>query len=497
MNLERAQTPTPRKSAPPLDPKSFSEKRLERATRHVVDLWFPPNPEVLKRIKTGLEDGSYELDISFLISEIKSDFSIFVYCLRQLGTMLKEQGLKPPAGLNPVEMLRFVGLDALKAILLVDERQISKHTLGVSNELQSRRTQEAFISASTAEVLCEHEKIDGELGFSCGLLRQLGYTLIAWNYPTVYRRVFSGLTESQSLDNELSKALGFSPMLLAMTVVRKWGLGLEVETALGIPAEDPQSESKIGKILEKFCTIGEALARANDPDHYPTARSDWELARVEIETRLGREGFKFIQEKVKDHLEDYVKLLPNFFKATIELDPEQRVQAHAERTLLKNNPNVEHCFPALKARFKELYAHIYPGSVSRENLRFLVKNVIPLAGFSGGAIFTLDPGTMELTPRLKLGSVVLRELEPLRYSVDFPNSDPIVTAYRLDSPIMESMETEHHGAVTFFAGVVGTQERTGVLYLEVPSELMEDPQMNSLLHFKAIRQALNDCLGLS
>src|SRR5262249_37415849 len=153
------------------------------------------------------------------------------------------------------------------------------------NELQALRFRESLLSASAAEILASKNAIDPEDGFSCGLLRQLGLTLIAWNYPRVYNRAMECITPNEGLDFQLQKVLGFSPSLLGLTFAQRWNLSDEILVALGdrkkrfsVSASERSDSGAqhVGEMLSKICEVSEALARANDPEHYPTALRDWE-----------------------------------------------------------------------------------------------------------------------------------------------------------------------------------------------------------------------------
>lgn len=481
-----------------LPSKDFYEKRLERACKHVTDLWFPANPELLRRIRQGLQDGSYDLDLGFLINEVKSDFALYTYCLKEISRLMREEKLSPPENATPSQLFQFAGLDTLKEILYVSETTVSKHSLGSINDLQSGRMQEAIISASSAEVFCKAHKIDPELGFSAACLRQLGLTLIAWNYPTVYRRVITSLSKNQHLETELAKILGFSPSLLAVTLIKQWGLTAALEEVVSKPLDESDERISLDVMasrLERICKIGEALARANDPEHYPSAVNDWVFAKGEVQKALGHEGINLIQERVRDFADNYLMILPQSFSASLDVNPEGKLLNGNERRLLENNPYVEHLFPELKLRFNELYTQLNPASISKDNLRFLLKTIVPLAGFSGVCVYTLDPGTSSLIPHLKMGKLELKTPEPLEFNSRASSSDPIVTAFKLESLISEEVDLLDKEPLTYFATSFGAPDHVGVLYLEAPSAVAENQNFNLTLHVKAIRQALNDSLN--
>jgi hypothetical protein len=201
---------------------SFESRRLQRALTHVSNFWFPPNAHLLGQIKTGLNDGRYELGMEFLLQDVKRDYALYMYLLRELAHMLRKDGVEVKFS-EPLRLLESAGMERIRKILSVDKRAISQHDPEVLTEFQARQFEASLISASTAEVLCEHGEMAPDSAHLTALLRQLGLTLIAWNYPIVYQRALVAQSQDKNLDDLISEKLGFSPVMLAVTVVREWG----------------------------------------------------------------------------------------------------------------------------------------------------------------------------------------------------------------------------------------------------------------------------------
>lgn len=478
-----------------------TSRRLERAREHVERMWFPVNMALLEKIKQGFKEGLYDLDVDFLIVELKSDFSLFAFCLKNLLTQIREKKIAPPPADmldNPVGLLRWAGVATLRKLLETDPKKISIHSLTETTEFQSSCLKEAMISSSTAELMAGNELLGSELGFACGVMRQLGLTLIAWNYPTVYRKALAAATETQhSIDEVLSQLLGFSPLLLANTLATSWGLKSELVDGDGKPDTPPSHLQSVATRLHHICEVGEALARASHPEIHPGAAKDWDMARTEIEHNLGEQALKIITEKVRDNCESYFNAYPELFHDLDEIDPEARIVVVRQRRSQKRNPFLKNCAPALRKVIENLYADIEEGPVSRENISSLVRDIIPLAGFSGGCIYTLDPGTMTLSPRLKIGLLAKNDIKPVLYKPNTPSDDPIISAFQCQTPVIEDASLDLSNDLTLIAGALGDRQRTGVLYLEAPAFLHDDGESLMLLHFKAVRQALQDVLRLT
>jgi hypothetical protein len=481
---------------------TVSSRRLEKACQYVSDLWFPVNSELLAKLKMGVKGGVYDLNPEELVTGITSDFSLYMYCLRELLNLLKQEGAKIPPLSNPVEVLRQAGIEKLKSILSVEEHQISKHNFESIDEFQSLRLGESLISASAVSVMSESSKKDQETGYSAALLRQLGLTLIAWNYPSIYKDALSNITEFASLDLLITEKLGFSPTLLAIRLLVSWGVPIAYCEAVFMmdDQEETNEEESINNILSgslaKICQVGEALARANNPKVYPTAEKDWEMAKSEIESRLGKDGIQLIQDALNDNIENYLTFMPELFNGGLVLDPELH-NAEKQRSVVgSRNPYVILCKESLKNQLTHLYLNMPEGVISENSLADLIRNIIPTSDFTGGYIYSIDPGISMLVPQTKFGTVLLKEAKMVDYSLVTSNGDSVSVAFRSNDPVVEYGLTRSKEYLTGITGILGYSSRVGVLYLEIPQALYGDGERTYLHAFKAISQTINDCLNL-
>lgn len=476
--------------------KLFTDRRVERAADYVSDLWFPVNPDVLGRIRADLDAGAYNDDTGSLFADVRQDFSLFLYCLRELTGMLRAIGATIPA--NPRELFHTAGLDRLKAVLAIDEQSISLHRINSMSPLQRSRFEEALLSASTAQALAEAHHLDGSACFSAALLRQLGLTLIAWNYPNVYERAVQSLGEIGDLDLAITKILGYSPCLLAVRILENWGLHAELMSALDPMAPDWfESDTLVGATaaptFASICTVAEALARANHPDLYPTAEHDWNRARAVITRELGPDGLRVVRSIFLENCAGYVGLFSSVFRGGTMLDPEYRQFSHRHAGLLNRNPYITQCRPHLEKRLTAFYEELARSSdISQLQITALAHEIIPSAGFTGGRVYTIDPGLSKLVPQLSFGQPRTTSLE----WVDATTlSDPIARAFESIAPITAEHVIEDLRLVSI-AGVLGYSQRVGVVSLELPRQIFIQSTAAYLLHFKAVTQSFNECLKL-
>lgn len=480
------------KSSPnhPLPIKGSSaeiEKRL-------LDNWFPVNPQLLAKIRNNLSDGNYRDDCDTLIEHLKSDVSLFTYCLRKLIELTKENSLPE----NPIDLIRASSFEDLRDILSCQDEDISTHRLQDITHDQAHCIQNIIVSTSTAATLCERENLSSDLGYFCALLRQLGLTLIAWNYPHVYQRTLCTINDGDNLDEALSRYLGFSPALLGITIARKWGLSQAIRHAVGDPqtkedVSDPQAEYR-GAALERICLLGEALAQASAPDHLPLPHKDWDIAKAELERKLGTLGFELLQEKIYQASQAYLNYVPQFFETPkLEIKPPPPPTAIGLH-LLTRNVYLTQCPAKLRAAIERAYAQVDDHAISKDVLISICRSIIPLGGFPRGCIYLIDPESQTLVPRLAIGTATLNDYKPIGYS---SNNDNIVSkAYRSSSPMHEDKALHNGQLVLQVCGILGEVQKNGVLYVEIAESMVGQHATNIAGRFKAIKQLLCDCLNL-
>ncbi len=491
------------------------EENLERAVRHVSNNWLPPQKEVLDQVRKQLDAGAYDDNSKTLGDDLKSDFALYMYCLRELSAIAEKdneeqsrfRGHEEAAlKLTPKQLFERADIGMLREILSKPDSEISTHSIAGMNELQALRFRESLLSASAAEVLASKNDIDPEVGFSRGPLRQLGLTLIAWNYPRVYSRAMESITSNEGLDFRLQKVLGFSPSLLGLTFAQRWNLSDEILLALGDkkkrftskPSERADSASQqVGEVLSKICEVSEALARANDPEHYPTALQDWEDAEEAIAAQLGPEGIQNIFNRAKKHCKDYLRTSPelqDFTETTVI--KERIVDSRYATTKIEKNVHLKACPPAVKELITKLYFQLKPNKILKKNIRTLVFDIIPACGFKKGCIFMLEPASRMLGPSIKFGELSPERTRAIKLSSALSHFDLVSSAFSLKSPLREEGVGADGRRTTMVACSLGNAAPMGVLYLETSEDFATNFGPDPMPVFRALRQALSDCLNL-
>ena len=468
---------------------SFSERRLQHALTYVSDYWMPFNSDLCRQILTKLDAGQYHSQQDSIVLDIQGDLSLFLYCIRRLRSQINNETARALA--SPVDLLHQSSLAQLQEILENDIPTATAHLYEQGGELQIDRIREAILSISSAEVLSQHSGIDRETAYSAALFRQLGLTLVAWNYPLVYRQSLLRLRSGDQLELRLAETLGFTPTTLALRLLSEWGFRSKEYDHFGLKDGANEHPTDINCSLVKLCKVGEALARAQHPETYPDARNDWDLAIREITSQLGADGIEQIQERYEENIENYVSFMPHLFESGLMTHYEKDYPSEST-----SNPYLTRCRPRVRRALATFYSQLDKQKLTTVQLRQLVFRIFPLGGFTGGCVYTADPGNFLLIPQLTVGNVRLRKITAIDYSLSKSHADAIALAYESSEAILEYNKSDRGDLFTGIAGLFGYSQNIGVLYLEIPGIHLSNPQEKPLIHFNAFRFALGDCFIL-
>jgi len=456
---------------------------------HLSNAWFPSHPELLKSIKEKLKNNAYHRDVSLLVEDIRTDFSLFAYCVRELAFLVSRGGADDESGLDPLKILRKAEFSQLEQILAAEADSISKHSWATLGELEGHRLMQAMLSAVTAEALSAGQALDPDMAFSCALFRQLGLTLMACNYPHIYARALTRNETPEALDQWLGNVLGVRPSRLGLMLARKWGLSKTLRRGLGerLDAESTAVQT-VGEKLEKLCEIGEALARVSDPSCRTALNDDWSKARRGITETLGPHGLQVIFQHIEKRCLLYKEHYPRLFEQPVCAEVDLLLREAYGRSRFERNIYLPRCPAFLQERLADLYQKLDGCSINSQAVQDLIRHCAWEVGFIRGCVFLLEPETGNLEPRLLMGDSERCIYRPTRRSIESQLEDPVVKAYNSEAVLMAG------GATVYLAGALGSLERIGVLYLEIPKAVVEARGVSVIDCFCAINQALSDCL---
>lgn len=459
-------------------------RRIERALQHVVRPWFPINQDVLTSIRANLDNGTYDANPAQLLNDLKGDFALFTFVVKELGIQAMQQKIDSKILNNPVELIRWGGPAKIKEAIAPDKKLPSTHSLHWSEPFQVARLRETAVIASTAAVLSEKKDLDPEVGFSRGVIREIGLNLIAWNYPTLYSKVLNSLTPETTLDEELSKELGFTPSLLAMRVLRPENPDM--------PEGEVQEEPASWAAYDELCNVGEALARAENPETYPSAQNDWQKANQYLTENAGTDALDLIKERAIQQSKRYQEALPEVFNTLENFNPKRNIDVHQRMSAVIADQDFRLCPPHIQEALRTLYNDIDGYAVNKSAIQTLLKSIIPQAGFTGGCVFVIDPSTASLKPRTIIGQVSLRQVQ----NISLDPGDLAVAALGQTEPLFDLKEEGMSPPIEGIYSSLGGQRKVGVLYLETPKTANEEPAGKTIGTYNILKKALCDVLHL-
>ncbi|MCB0318394.1 MAG: HDOD domain-containing protein, partial [Bdellovibrionales bacterium] len=453
--------------------KNFSEQPervnlyLQDGYRYVLNGWLPANPIIVSHVQQSFNENKYLSNPKQLISDIKKDPGLLMHCVRFI--IEKNCIDKNSKTLNPIELLRNAPLDLVREA--VSTGASSMHTYNQSMTSQVSLTEEALLTATSVEFLAEELDIDCDLAYTTALFKQIGGILIAWNYPHIYQRALEMADTGESLDLQLTKMLGFSRATLAYTLAKKWNIIPEVRLGIGDRNLDLSNQENVEQLqktsekLQKICRIGEALVKASLTDKYPNALQDWEVVKVEFLETLDQNAINILKNRLADASKKFL-CSANSLMEKVNSIIDTPVRSRKNTSLkLANNLYLLQCEKPLKGMLEKLYEKIRNRMNAHDCLEFLLKEVIPLSGFSRSCIYILSPEEGSLVPLSTIGIFKESELQAITPSSDETYTSLISEAYRSRNIVIEE-----EGNLNRFAAVLGEMQKAGVLFLEANLE---------------------------
>ena len=471
-------------------------KQLASALPYVTEGWIPIDLNALARLSDSIGEKKSSERQSFL-KELREEPSLFLLCLRELQAKVKrDDGI-----FDPIQALYQVEREELQAILELPKDKVSQHSLKHGRKEQYQALQSALISGTVAESISPHMGINPELGYSCAILRQLGVTLVAWNYPNIYKRALANAGSGESLDSAIQSFLGFSPSMLAIAVTQEWGLPAVMRSSIGdrgfaddLEGSEAREIAVTARTIKQICKVGEALARASHPEYYTESEQDWQLAKEAITNAIGPNGIELVVSKVSESCEKYMAEIPELKAMSNNIESALQsllapITSANEGTLA--NPYKDKLHKSIKRHFDNFYQEFSINHDVERGLDTLMNKILPACGFRSGCIFLLEPERLRLAPRLAVGKVKLAEYPKIKVG-KHTETHPLSKAFRSGAPILEYHSEIFGQTASFIVGSLGESQKMGVLFIEVDDKKVSKECVNPMLNYKAIRHAMND-----
>ena len=479
------------------------------AHREVSLGWVPVNEAIVDLIEKRFNDGTYHYNKGRLKEDIKMDISLFAYYLRklteleekiddQISPLVKKDNYK--SKYSPSSLFKLASLDQLHSILKQAKATGSLYSFQEMERFQAVQLHKSLIGAIASESLASRSAIDPDLGYTCGLLKNFGRTLLSWNYPEQYEAALSSVSRQKNIEQAIGELMGFTPSVLGISFARSWNLNDDIVNVLCNKSARGFQNTFFGRAftkaarqhtLKKVCELGTRFAEASIADDELTDQR-FDLVRKEIIGRFGQQGLDAILQKAEMRMQHYQHLRLENSATKDPLKVKSKITQNVyQQSMLKKNRHLEKLPDEIAKQLRELYRDIKPGSVDKKAIRKLVKEISPKLGFNFGCVYLYDSESHTLVPALGIGSTSYKTFRPVKTTSKIGKYSTISSAFALKSPLKTKNSISGSENVEAIASTFGTFETLGVLYAEHDYDSKKD----QVTTFRALAHCLADCLN--
>lgn len=430
-------------------------RRLSAALKQACSGWIPVQDLVIETLEEGLSSGSYDENNDELIDDLKTDPAVYASVLRQLGSQHRGSGVQIIDTQYALEISHSHSFDPASTLgslshqelgnLLGRTRQLgASHSLLAMEEFQAAMIEEVTVATISAETLAFALGQDPELAYSTALLRSLGTSLAAWNFPKEFSTAFYKLPADISLSERLTKTLGFAPEMLGNSLVLDWGLTKDIANALNTNSRNKDSigwslteDSDANNQLVQICEISECLAKVVHVEQQAGALDTWPAVQRAFDELLGPYGLQMVLEQAREKL-----LLSSPHPISLPLPPileamAKKLQLIEKRfSALKQNTYLDQMPADPRKRIQQFYRSYDSANAGPQNIFGLFDQLLPQLGFARATLYEKSTNADSMEPIYTFGtSDIARQHIPL--SRTFGYGKNVVTAYRLKSLVSE------------------------------------------------------------
>lgn len=509
---------------PPRNPEQF-----ERVYEHLVAQWLPVDIGLVRELRALLHQSDYILAPERVIRELKRDFPLFLYVIRQLA-IAQGAVTSPGDGYDPIDLLCDCNLRELDAILWSAESLAHFSGATSTNTLEPDKDQSVALiktmsGASVSELLAENAGISPDLAYACALFRQLGLTLLSWHYSFVYRKVITELSSDESIDEKFSSILGFSPTLLGFTIARRINMPSYVVRGIGRfndldvsgKSASEVQDNPLGETLCKICELGELFVRLQGSNDTSNELPEQVQSLTEMLEALGPDYEKRIKARLLENCERYTWKQPFLLEYLVRPLPISRARAldDSVRVNIEANQYLRLCPADVREQLESLYRILAAPEEQiqqqRREVLKAIKHVAPRCGFPRGCIYLVEPSVTKLLPKFTWGDIDSHRLVSVNH-LETNATGLLAKAYRSNAPLLakfseplrnnlnsnqgDDSKVDVKEDIGTVVGVLGETQRVGLLYLEYSESNFKERHANVMICFKAIEATLAACLGI-
>ncbi|NDC38399.1 MAG: hypothetical protein EBZ48_10150, partial [Proteobacteria bacterium] len=418
-----------------------------------------------------------------LMAELKHDLATVSALSRFLLTQTQHPGCD-----GSLHALREVPESLLRELIKPEQLISSKHSLASIQSWQSSRLLETAVAVSAAQALSSSYDVEAELAYTCALLRQLGLSLLAWNYPHVFRRALSVIRPGDSLDSTLGRILGFTPTLLTLTLLRSKDASPVILKTLGdtwVDSSLSDADMTLVDKLTSLCRLSEALARTTTSStNGAVADSHWDLSRADFESRVGKHCWMILESELQWCLSSYAQYqvtgmtAPRMIRALSDTATRQTEDRMAQ---FEEIPAIRRCRPEDRRVINNYFLRAISPGGSETATQYLMLEALPNLGFRRGILFQRSSDQEQFSShRISKGwDDAAQRQAPTE----------VVDRIRAAALLAGALQGEERSSgIYWIAGLLGRQGEA-LLYAELPNTT-EPAQRAGLLNiFDGLRQA--------
>lgn len=473
-----------------------SSLRMQTVIESFNDRWIPFRQETINKAPVSLKVGSGRLPKFFEL--LKEDNSLFVYCVKEI--------LKDPSVADKVRKLKgdpsgiilamspeyLTGLMEKARHLQMELTAKGPATSREESYLLEHKNREWQIASAAANALALDFDVDANYAHAVGVFRYLGENLIAWFDPVAYFRAVDYFKQGKSnFDEALTREFGFSPHLLSSRILQDWGIEFTfLETIQNTPLHlELRDLNYPFEFLRRAGEIGGVAARSAFPEYYPQIASEYRKIRLEMEETIGHRRVMRFENELAQHIPEERR--EALLMAT-RTDEQIKMQAESPGTLMmQSNRYLLSCSAELQELLRNFYLKIDSIEQAPQQLKVLLRDVIPGAGFDEGCIYILDHSSMSLIPRYSTGKRPVKAYDSARCTVDYSQQNPVTQAFFSSYPTLDYFDPENK-VRPYLLGPLGKDKKAGVMYLEAGPACAEPDLITA---FRALSTAAADCLN--
>jgi len=442
------------------------ERKRESTLSHLARGWVPADPLIFDQLRESASDGTEEL-----IEKLKLDLGL---CGKVIG-QLKPLEESREGAVSPFQDLKKMSGGEILNLIPSAIGKISRHRTEVASGHLKQLLNCGVKSSHASEIFALRAMqrgievaMDSVAGSS--VLRQLGYNLLAWNYPSLFFK----LIKSSDIEASLEKTFGFSIQSLAYTLGKNWKF---TGTILNSFSENPLLPEV--KEIKALCDLGDSFGKRSLPKIFPLAVREWQTQKEINAELIGSQSDSELEAHFEDQLESKLSFLrekaPQVYNlAFSQLRPSTPATYFTAASRYKELP--ENVIEA----YDSIYNRLEQGGSEYEALLGLTKSALPVSGFAKGLI-NIDQSTI----RFGLNQNDSIQLKSFQNTAIECKESPL--------PVLKVELLPDGKKSVRVSGSFSTPSHEGVLVLELPEERLTT--QDNLLHFKAARDCLVRCLS--